>query len=74
MSSRAGTYLDGSVLIGAMDGVIRDRIRMALNGHVIVTVIVDEDTRRWATPGATPWAWPRTAARTRRCWTCSRPT
>ena len=36
-------YLDGSVLIGAMDGVIRDRIRMALNGHVTVSVIVDED-------------------------------
>ncbi|UXU75198.1 MULTISPECIES: ribonuclease J [unclassified Paracoccus (in: a-proteobacteria)] len=36
-------YLDGSVLIGAMDGVVRDRIRMALNGHVIVSVIVDED-------------------------------
>jgi len=36
------TYLDGSVLIGAMDGVVRDRIRMALNGHVLVTLIVDE--------------------------------
>ncbi|MFV0409147.1 MAG: ribonuclease J [Paracoccus sp. (in: a-proteobacteria)] len=36
-------YLDGSVLIGAMDGVIRDRIRMALNGHVMVSVIVDEE-------------------------------
>ncbi|MFN0116351.1 MAG: ribonuclease J [Paracoccaceae bacterium] len=38
-------YLDGSVLIGAMDGVVRDRIRMALNGHALVTVIVDEDDR-----------------------------
>ncbi|SFT63284.1 ribonuclease J [Sedimentitalea nanhaiensis] len=37
------TYLDGSVKIGAMDGVVRDRIRMALNGHVTVTVILDED-------------------------------
>ena len=37
------TYLDGSVKIGALDGVVRDRIRMALNGHVIVTVILDED-------------------------------
>ncbi len=36
-------YLDGSVLIGAMDGVVRDRIRLALNGHVTVTLIVDED-------------------------------
>jgi ribonuclease J len=37
------TYLDGSVQIGAMDGVVRDRIRMALNGHVLVTLIMDED-------------------------------
>lgn len=37
------TYLDGSVLIGSMDGVVRDRIRMALNGHVLITVIIDED-------------------------------
>lgn len=37
------TYLDGSVLIGAMDGVVRDRIRLALNGHVMVTLILDED-------------------------------
>lgn len=37
------TYLDGKVLIGALDGVVRDRIRMALNGHVTVTVIIDED-------------------------------
>ena len=36
------TYLDGAVKIGAMDGVVRDRIRMALNGHVTVTVILDE--------------------------------
>jgi ribonuclease J len=27
-------YLDGTVLIGALDGVVRDRIRMALNGLV----------------------------------------
>ncbi|MDF1727146.1 MAG: ribonuclease J [Sulfitobacter sp.] len=36
------TYLDGSVKVGALDGVVRDRIRMALNGHVTVTVIIDE--------------------------------
>ncbi|MEH6776534.1 MAG: ribonuclease J, partial [Cereibacter changlensis] len=36
------TYLDGSVLIGARDGVVRDRIRMALNGHALATVIMDE--------------------------------
>lgn len=37
------TYLDGNVLIGALDGVVRDRIRMALNGHVLVTVLLDEE-------------------------------
>ena len=36
-------YLDGSVKVGALDGVVRDRIRMALNGHVIVTVIIEDD-------------------------------
>ena len=37
------TYLDGSVQIGAMDGVVRDRIRMALNGMVVSTVIIEDD-------------------------------
>lgn len=45
------TYLDGSVQIGALDGVVRDRIRMALNGHVVVTVIVDEQDE----PLGDPW-------------------
>ena len=45
------TYLDGSVQIGALDGVVRDRIRMALNGHVVVTLIVDEDDE----PLGDPW-------------------
>ena len=37
------TYLDGSVKIGALDGVVRDRIRAALNGQVFLTVLFDED-------------------------------
>ena len=37
------TYLDGSVQVGALDGVVRDRIRMALNGHMTVTVLMDEN-------------------------------
>ncbi len=37
------TYLDGSALVGQFDGVVRDRIRMALNGQVIVAVMVDDD-------------------------------
>ncbi|WP_282061920.1 ribonuclease J [Roseobacter litoralis] len=45
------TYLDGTVQIGALDGVVRDRIRMALNGHVVVTLIVDEDDE----PLGDPW-------------------
>jgi len=36
-------YLDGNALVGALEGVVRDRIRMALNGHVMVTVILDDD-------------------------------
>ena len=39
------SYLDGSVIIGAMDGIVRDRIRMALNGRIMVTVLMDEDDR-----------------------------
>ncbi len=45
------TYLDGSVKYGAMDGIVRDRIRMALNGHVLVTVILDEEDE----PLGEPW-------------------
>lgn len=44
-------YLDGTALIGAMDGVVRDRIRVALNGLVTVTVILDETD----TPMGEPW-------------------
>lgn len=36
-------YLDGDTRIGALDGVVRDRIRLALHGLVVVGVIVDED-------------------------------
>jgi ribonuclease J len=36
-------YLDGSVMIPALGGVVRDRIRMALNGHVMVTLLLDEN-------------------------------
>jgi ribonuclease J len=39
------TYLDGTAMIGALDGVVRDRIRMALNGHAVATVIIDEEDR-----------------------------
>jgi ribonuclease J len=37
------TYLDGAALIGAYDGIIRDRMKLALNGIVVVALIVDEE-------------------------------
>jgi len=45
------TYIDGSVQIGALDGVVRDRIRMALNGHMTITVLMDESDE----PLGDPW-------------------
>ena len=36
-------YLDGSQLIGAMDGVVRDRMQLALKGHVVVSVMLEAD-------------------------------
>jgi ribonuclease J len=45
-------YRDGTVLVGALDGVVRDRIRLALNGHVMVTLIIDEED----VPLGEPWA------------------
>ena len=44
------TYLDGKVQIGALDGVVRDRIRMALNGHVLISLILEEND-----PLGDPW-------------------
>lgn len=46
------TYLDGMVKIGALDGVVRDRIRTALNGHVFLSLIIDENDE----PLGEPWA------------------
>lgn len=36
-------YLDGNRLIGAMDGIVRDRIRMALNGVMVISLLIDEE-------------------------------
>lgn len=36
-------YLDGTAIYGAFDGVVRERIKMALNGLVVVTLILDEN-------------------------------
>ena len=45
------TYVDGTVQVGAMDGIVRDRIKMALNGHMVVTLILDENDQ----PLGEPW-------------------
>ena len=45
------SYLDGAVLVGGQDGVVRDRVRMAMNGHVTVTLILDEGDE----PLGEPW-------------------
>ena len=37
------TYLDGKHLIGALDGIVRERIQMALRGHVVVSLVLEED-------------------------------
>ena len=36
-------YLDGSRIIGALDGVVRERMKLALNGIVMVALIIDEE-------------------------------
>ena len=36
-------YLDGTSKIGALDGIIRDRIKLAINGLVVVNIIIDEN-------------------------------
>ena len=46
----ARTYLDGDVQIGQFDGVVRDRIRMGLNGHALVTLILEGNE-----PLGEPW-------------------
>ena len=53
-------YLDGTVLIGAMSGVVRDRIRMALNGHALITVIIDETDELLGDPWAELMGLPET--------------
>ena len=45
------TYIDGSVQIGALDGIVRERIKLALNGHLVITLIIDENDE----PLGDPW-------------------
>lgn len=43
-------YLDGETLIGAMDGVVRSRLKLARQGHVIAALVVDEQGELLADP------------------------
>ncbi|MEL6336425.1 MAG: ribonuclease J [Pseudomonadota bacterium] len=45
-------YLDGTVHVGAYDGVIRDRLRLARLGLIVVSVVVDESGELIADPEA----------------------
>lgn len=37
-------YVDGSVMYGAMDGIVRDRLRMAMRGMLVVNIVFDENS------------------------------
>ena len=43
-------YLDGQTLVGAMDGVVRSRLKLARQGHVIIALVVDETGELLADP------------------------
>ena len=43
-------YLDGTSKFGALDGIIRDRIKLAINGLIIVNIIIDENDEMLGEP------------------------
>ena len=43
-------YLDGTLKFGALDGIIRDRIKLAINGLIIVNIIIDENDEMLGEP------------------------
>ncbi|MEL6979052.1 MAG: ribonuclease J [Pseudomonadota bacterium] len=43
-------YLDGETMVGALDGVIRSRLRLARQGHVTIVLVVDEEGELIADP------------------------
>jgi len=43
-------YLDGRIHVGALDGVIRERLKLARNGLVVVSVVVDDAGELLADP------------------------
>jgi ribonuclease J len=43
-------FLDGNTLVGALDGVVRERLRLARSGLVIAAIVVDDDGTLVADP------------------------
>lgn len=43
-------YLDGEILVGALDGVIRARLKLARQGHVAISLVIDEAGELFADP------------------------
>ena len=43
-------YLDGTSKFGALDGIIRDRLKLAINGLIIVNIIFDENDEMLGEP------------------------
>ena len=43
-------YLDGMSKFGALDGIIRDRIKLAINGLIVVNIIIDENDEMLGEP------------------------
>jgi ribonuclease J len=43
-------YLDGTSKFGALDGIVRDRIKLAINGIIIVNIIIDENDEMLGEP------------------------
>jgi ribonuclease J len=43
-------YLDGDTFVGSHDGVVRDRLKMARQGHAVVSIVVDEEGELVADP------------------------
>jgi len=43
-------YIDGTAHVGALDGVIRERLKLARQGLVVVALVIDEDGELLADP------------------------
>jgi ribonuclease J len=43
-------YIDGATQVGALDGVIRERLKMARQGHIVCALVVDEAGELLADP------------------------